>query len=381
MVDTTEAVNDGTNHVDNTELIDIPESFVDSNEEDEELKSTSKNGGISNNSTTAIPSDEEISNDDIHVNKTFVNGTGKDTTSNDSASTSDTASTSTTWFCLGYFSKQNTKRPKCGQDLGVHEICLEDRANCLSRWLLSFMNPLLQLGSAKVLDEHDIGVPPKQDVAATAYTNSLKVWTTMANKCHATNAKLRQEYEAKLAKCQTEAQRKKVKEPRYAEPSIALALVKAFGKMELILGLIYYVMSALLTFVPVIILNDLLKFFQSGLSIADYNGLAHPWVEVAGLGFIPFLVSLLQTRHQTIYAHCAVFVRTAVSTMLYRKALRVSAAGRAKTSTGQVVNMMSNDTAQLQRFLQFVGLTIVAPVQIVLALVLIYFQVSSLYFL
>ena len=106
--------------------------------------------------------------------------------------------------------------------------------------------------------------------------------------------------------------------------------------------------------------------------------MAHPWVEVVGLGVIPFFVSLLQTRHQTIYAHCAVFVRTAVSTMLYRKALRVSAAGRAKTSTGQVVNMMSNDTAQLQRFLQFVGMTIVAPVQIILALVLIYFQVRLL---
>ena len=50
-----------------------------------------------------------------------------------------------------------------------------------------------------------------------------------------------------------------------------------------------------------------------------------------------------------------VFVRTAVSTMLYRKAVKVSAAGRAKTSTGQVVNMMSNDTMQLQRFLQFLG--------------------------
>jgi ABC-type multidrug transport system fused ATPase/permease subunit len=57
--------------------------------------------------------------------------------------------------------------------------------------------------------------------------------------------------------------------------------------------------------------------------------------------------------------------------MLYRKSLRVSAAGRAKvTSTGQIVNLMSNDTAQLQRFLQFVGMTVVAPVQIVIALIL-----------
>ena len=76
-------------------------------------------------------------------------------------------------------------------------------------------------------------------------------------------------------------------------------------------------------------------------------------------------------------SHCAVFVRTAVSTLLYRKALRVSAAARAMTSTGQVVNMMSNDTAQLQRFLQFVGMVMVAPIQIVLALALIFLQVRD----
>lgn len=39
--------------------------------------------------------------------------------------------------------------------------------------------------------------------------------------------------------------------------------------------------------------------------------------------------------------------------------------------------MMSNDTAQLQRFLLFVGMTLVAPIQIIIALVLIYGQVGN----
>lgn len=359
----------------------IPESFVvhDVVEKDT-VPSTA--------TTSATPSDEENSADGRTPEKNADSSKTLSTNNDQSSSgvtptsitTSPVATTTTTantssWFCFG-----NSKAdvPKCGRDLGVHERCLEDRANCLSRWLLCFMNPLLKLGSMKILDEDDIGVPPKQDVASTAYNNSLQVWNTMAEKCRTSNAKLLQNYETKLAKCKNEKERQKVKEPIYKEPSIALALIKAFGPFELCIGLVYYVMSALLTFVPVLILNDLLKFFQSGLSAQEYDGLAHPWVEVVGLGVIPFFVSLLQTRHQTIYAHCAVFVRTAVSTMLYRKALRVSAAGRAKTSTGQVVNMMSNDTAQLQRFLQFVGMTIVAPVQIILALVLIYFQVRLL---
>lgn len=47
------------------------------------------------------------------------------------------------------------------------------------------------------------------------------------------------------------------------------------------------------------------------------------------------------------------------------------------TSTGQVVNMMSNDTMQIQRFLQFAGFTFTAPIQIIISLVLIFRQVGN----
>jgi len=265
--------------------------------------------------------------------------------------------------------------PQNGRDLGVWESSLEDRSNCISRWCLNYLDPLLRLGSHKVLEQDDMGVPSREDLAARAHQVAKEAFELQSAKARAANEKLKAAYEAKLAKCTTEEAKKKVKAPVYKEPSIAVALVKGFGTWQLILGMIYYFISAILTFVPVLILNDLVKFFQSGQSINEYQGYAHPWVEVAGLGVIPMIVSLLQTRHQTIMAHCAVFVRTAVSTLLYRKALRVSAAARAQTSTGQVVNMMSNDTAQLQRLLQFIGMILVAPFQIILALALIFLQV------
>jgi hypothetical protein len=62
----------------------------------------------------------------------------------------------------------------------------------------------------------------------------------------------------------------------------------------------------------------------------------HPWLSVAGLDIVPVIISILSTRSTVIMSHAAVFARTAVSVMLNRKALRVSAAGRAKTSIGHV---------------------------------------------
>lgn len=269
------------------------------------------------------------------------------------------------------------KRYENGRELGVWEESLEDRTNIFGRWFLSYLTPLLRLGAHKVLDADDMGVPSKEDVADRAYQVAREAWQVQSAKTAAINQRLQAEHEDKLAKCKTDEQKAKIKPPQLKDPSIAVALMKGFGPWQIILGMIYYIISSLLSFVPVLILNDLVKFFQSGQSIGEYKGYAHPWVEVVALGVVPLLISLLQTRHQVIMAHCAVFVRNAVSTLLYRKALRVSAAARAQTSTGQVVNMMSNDTAQLQRFLQFVGMILTAPISIILALVLIYQQVGN----
>ena len=270
-------------------------------------------------------------------------------------------------------------KPKTGRELGVFEKSLEDRANIWSRWSLGYLNPLLSLGSRKVLDSGDVGVPSCKDKAGNAYEKTKAAWDEQARLAEEYNHRVTEEYNTAIEKCKTEEDKKKVKPPVLKEPSVSKALMKSFGAGEFWLSLVYYITASLLSFVPVLILNDLVSYFEhvsmNGTG-EPYNHFLNPWVEVVGLGCVPLIMSLLQTRHQAIMAHCGVFVRTSVSTMLYRKSLNVSAAGRAKTSTGQVVNMMSNDTMQLQRFLQFIGMTMTAPIQIVIALYLIYQQVT-----
>ena len=193
------------------------------------------------------------------------------------------------------------------------------------------------------------------------------------------NDKARALHEAKLVKAGDDLKKRaKIGRFKSKPPSLAKVLWHAFGYWRVWYAIGLYIVSALLQFLPVLILNDLVKFFESGLSSSDFRALLfNPWGDVVGLFVFPLLVSLLQTRSQVILNHCAVFIRTAVSTLLFSKALTISASGRAQTSTGQVVNMMSNDTSQLQRFLQFFGFTLVAPIQIVIALVLIYQQVGN----
>jgi hypothetical protein len=257
-------------------------------------------------------------------------------------------------------------KPRNGTDLGVWEKSLEDRANCFSLWWMSYLNPLLSLGSRKVLDAKDVGVTSQEDRAERAYDGAKKAWEEQLVKAKAHNEKVKEQWEQQQQQQQPEnssqkqtlevygddvADNNKNKTPegppekKLKEPSISISLVVSFGGWRIALAILFQVISAMLSFVPVLILNDLVRYFEwydATDGQGSYNAMAPPWVEVVGLGVVPLVVSILQTRHNVIMAHCGVFVRTAVSTLLYRKALNVSAAGRAKTSTGQVVNMMSN---------------------------------------
>eukprot|EP00956_Cyclotella_meneghiniana_P001053 scaffold1252_cov66-Cyclotella_meneghiniana.AAC.7 len=251
----------------------------------------------------------------------------------------------------------------------------EDTASLISRILLLYLTPLLKTGASKILTPEDIGPPSLCDRASASHDNVRKRWDAELQRVQSANAKKREAYEAKLSKMTEEQRQKMVFTP--ITPNLALVLWNAFGYWRVWTAVFFYVLSALLQFVPVLILNDLVRYFETPPGV-EYNAiLFHPWGNVVGLFVFPLFVSVLQTRSQVILNHCAIFIRTSVSTLLFEKALSISASGRAQTSTGQVVNMMSNDTSQLQRFLQFFGFTLVAPVQIVIALVLIYRQVGN----
>eukprot|EP00970_Alexandrium_tamarense_P001569 scaffold167_cov191-Alexandrium_tamarense.AAC.9 len=254
----------------------------------------------------------------------------------------------------------------------------EDQASTLSKWLLLYLTPLLKLGGTQILTASDVGPPSKCDRAHHCYSSVQEQWLKEVERTRLLNEKGRLLHEEKLAKIDG-ADFKSEKIGQYVPkvPSLAKVLWHAFGYWRIWYAILLYIISALLQFLPVLILNDLVRYFQMG-SPDNFNALLfHPWGDVVGLFIFPLIVSLFQTRSQVILNHCAIFIRTSVSTLLFSKALTISAAGRAMTSTGQVVNMMSNDTSQLQRFLQFFGFTIVAPVQIVIALVLIYRQVGN----
>jgi ABC-type multidrug transport system fused ATPase/permease subunit len=86
---------------------------------------------------------------------------------------------------------------------------------------------------------------------------------------------------------------------------------------------------------------------------------------------LPMVGTILAAHSNIVLAHAGVQFRNALIDIIYRKSLKLSPASRQKSSTGQIVNMFSNDTAQMQRFLFFLNNMILAPPVIAVCLFLI----------
>ena len=291
------------------------------------------------------------------------------------------------------------------------QCSFEDRARPWQHWTLSYLNPLLRLGARKVLVVEDCGNPSHDDSASFVHDTVVAVWEEEVERAQRETKRLREKEAEKKARASRRKKRKAggmstaqivaatgdddqkqgveaesskmpnesihQSKPKVVHPSLTRAIFKAFGPWRIVYAIMLLFLSSLLSFVPILLLNDLVKYAEALNAGLEYVGYVDPWVEVAGLFVVPLVASILLTRHMVIMQHCAVFARTACSTLLFQKALRVSPSGRARTNTGQVVNMMSVDTNVIMRFIQLAGMTVVTPLQIVISLVLIEKQVGS----
>jgi ABC-type multidrug transport system fused ATPase/permease subunit len=139
------------------------------------------------------------------------------------------------------------------------------------------------------------------------------------------------------------------------------------------MGLFFYAMYAAFSYGPILILEALVKHLSGIEPLSD--GVV--WTLVVLILLLPCIGSLFAAHSNIIFSRIGVQFRNALVNMIYRKSLRLSAQSRQEQSTGMIVTMFSNDTQQLQRFMQFFNISVIAPLQIAVTLYLIYEQVQE----
>lgn len=217
----------------------------------------------------------------------------------------------------------------------------EDNASWISRLLLLYLNPLIALGANKSLLHDDLGEVSEKDKSAVLRARFDVEW---------------------------DLETKKPQEKR----SLWLALWRTVGYHRVFTAMFVYGLYAAISYGPILILKVLIRYFSGAQSLTP----TALWVLVAMMLVLPCIGSVCAAQSNVIFAHISVQVRNILVNKIYRKSLKLSGYSKQKTSTGQIINMFSADTAMLQRALNMLNNTVTSPMQIIACLVLIYRQVG-----
>jgi ATP-binding cassette subfamily C (CFTR/MRP) protein 1 len=230
------------------------------------------------------------------------------------------------------------KKKSAYNAIGDEDECPIEYATIFSILTFSWMTPLMRAGYKKYLTEDDLWNLAKRDTTRATGESFQTAW----------------EYELENKK----------------SPSLAIAIIRAFSGPYLV-GAIFKAGSDTLNFVQPQLLRLLIRFVNSYSTDEP-----EPVIRGAAIALAMFAISVSQTSclHQYFQRsfETGMRIKSALTSAIYGKSLRLSNEGRASKSTGDIVNYMAVDTQRLQDLTQFGQQLWSAPYQITLCMISLY---------
>ncbi|KAF3326222.1 ABC transporter C family member 13 [Carex littledalei] len=210
--------------------------------------------------------------------------------------------------------------------------------NVLSLLTFTFVNPIVNIGVTKQLDFQNLIQLPIELKPASCYDKLQNYW--------------RVEYSA-----------------RSSDSSLFRVMYYSFGWPYLRLGLLKVVNDSV-GFVGPMILNKFIKCLQQG------SGNVDGYVLAIMLGVTSVFKSFLDTQYSFRLAKLKLMLRASVMTIVYRKCLSINLAEQSKFSEGEIQTFMSVDVDRTINLCNSLHDLWSLPLQIGVALYLLYTQVS-----
>lgn len=208
-----------------------------------------------------------------------------------------------------------------------------DNHNVFSKITLGFLNPLLELGLKRRPERKDIPSPPRSMNSYNNYSRiSLELESRFENKFN--------NYRLILA-------------------LISMQKFQIFGQVGLntISEFINYTRPLVLSW----FLSALQRFHDSG-------GPLYPSVYIGLLaGIMPLVVAGLKSLSLTIDSIMNITTRTALTGLVYRKALRLSPQARKNYSSAKIMNIINVDTELVDGAAQQTSTIVTAPIAIIIS--------------
>lgn len=158
------------------------------------------------------------------------------------------------------------------------------------------------------------------------------------------------------------------------KPSLTKAIVKCYWKSYLILGIFTLIEESTRVVQP-IFLGKIIDYFEK-YDPDDSVALHTAYGYTAVLSLCTLILAIL---HHLYFYHVqctGMRIRVAMCHMIYRKALRLSNSAMGKTTTGQIVNLLSNDVNKFDQVTIFLHFLWAGPLQAIAVTVLLWMEIG-----
>lgn len=130
------------------------------------------------------------------------------------------------------------------------------------------------------------------------------------------------------------------------KPSLMSAGLKVFGYDILFLGTLLLTFEMLFKATMPIFLGGIVKYYAN----PERSDISEAYLYSAGLLVCSFLSVLSQHSLMLSNLTCGMRIRIAACSLIYRKALKLSKTAMVNTTSGQIVNLLSNDVGRYVDF-------------------------------
>ncbi|XP_014088878.3 probable multidrug resistance-associated protein lethal(2)03659 isoform X1 [Bactrocera oleae] len=219
------------------------------------------------------------------------------------------------------------------------------RANPLSALLLCFTIPIFFKGRKKTLDEKDLYKALNEHKSETLGVKLNAAW-------------------------EAEVEKKRLKNQ---EPNLLLAVIRVFGFQFLALGFLLFSLEIGLRVTQPLFLGGLVNYYANPSNQDDkYTA----YIYALGVILCNAINVLFRHPYMLGIQHIGMKVRIAMCNLIYRKALRLNRTALGGTTTGQVVNLISNDVGRLDTSIMHIHVLWVGPIEIAVVAVLMYREIG-----
>ncbi|XP_057563502.1 ATP-binding cassette sub-family C member 4-like [Hippopotamus amphibius kiboko] len=219
-------------------------------------------------------------------------------------------------------------------------------ANLCSRLFLWWLNPLFTTGYKRKLKQDDMYSVLPEDGSRHLGEELQGYW------------------DQEVLRAEKDAQ----------EPSLTKAIMKCYWKSYLVLGIFTFLEEGTRVVQPVF-LGKIINYFEN-YDPTDSTALYKACSYTAVLSACVLIWAILHHFYFYHIQYVGMRLRVAMCHMIYHKALRLSSLAMRRTTTGQIVNLLSNDVNKIDQVTMFLHFLWVGPLQAIAVTALLWMEIG-----